>query len=162
MVWVVGLGVWAILLIAFPKSVGYASLIAACLVGIFFGWILIKDASNTKQYMLEQADKKKVQVSIEYDPNGCPAGMPISLTAINYSSKTVISYTYTAAGYEKGRSSKVYNSSGSSDYIILSGRSSKLCFQVTPDNQISNQRLATTSLSEAIWKIERFSPTFGN
>lgn len=162
MVWVLAFGVWALLLIAFPKPTGYASAAIACLGGVFFAWILMEDASNSKKYMQARADEKKVRIDIKYQPNGCLAMSPILLTVKNDSSKTVVSHTFSAAGYEKGRSSKLYSFLGSSDYIITPGQVSKLCYAATPASQISSQRLATVSLDEVIWKVVNFSPTFEN
>lgn len=128
MAWVVGIGIFVILLFAYPKKtmilVGVLLALAAAGGGLFF-----------LDNYLDQRKKDAVQVVVFFDLEKCSEEYPLFIGIVNGSGSTVEKVSFTVEGKREGYSDTIYRS-GYADYetdkIIKDGDSIGTCWRIPP------------------------------
>jgi len=155
--WLVGIGIFFILLFLFPRPVIGITVLLALGIGAY----LFVENENSKK-----SAKKRASVKLEanYDIKNCDSDYPIFIKISNTSGSTVKSVSFTLAGYRQGHSSPVYES-GYSDYtsdrIIENGKGWGNCWRVPKLDYGVPEGFSTQFPAQTmIWKAESIYPTF--
>lgn len=83
-------------------------------------------------YYIEQKEKEKVEITVEYDPDECSSYYPLAVRILNGSKRTIL-YTDTRINiYRKGYSKDIaqLNSGLETDKIIESNESYRFCVNI--------------------------------
>ena len=145
MVWVIGVGIFLVLLFAFPRQMGY----------LFLGLLGIAAALYFAN-QLEQAQKSKVSVRAAFDKAVCAnPEFPIAVWISNGASKTVTHTSFRLAGYRPSHSSAVASQFAQTDRIIEPGGIYSACWQ--PPSTFNSPPLDLSSLN---WEAEVTSVQF--
>lgn len=157
MVWVVGIGIFLLLLFMFPRFT--LGLIAIIGVTIF---ILFERANTNNRQAAER--RALVGVTAGYDASRCSIDYPILVSIMNRSPQTVVSTSFTLKGYASGHSDAIYDSGYGSyrdDRIIEPGGGWSICWSVPRRSyNVSEERAAAYPPSSMIWRVDDVSPAF--
>lgn len=150
MAWVVGIGIFLLLLAAFPRfTIG---LVALAGLGIF----AIFTATNTANKRAAER-RAMVVVSAGYDVQRCAPDYPVAVTITNRAPSTVSSTSFTLKGYASGHSDPIYDSGYGQyrdDRIIEPGNAWATCWTVPRRAyNVSEQRAAAFPPSAVIWRL---------
>ena len=83
---------WLILLIRYPHKALPVSLVALCGIGLLAGWVLWQEARDEERLA-------RLELSLDYAPDQCPAYRPLRVILRNTSSLPLRELTWRIAAY---------------------------------------------------------------
>ena len=153
MAWIVGIGIFLVLLFAFPKPMfGLIGIVAAA-IGVF---VLYQWNETTQR----QEKKSKITIVTAYDPARCSdPKWPVFVGFVNKSDSTVSAIGFHLTARRKGYSNAVYNDWTTSDKIIAPGAGFGNCWAVS-EYSLRKEEIGTTPLSDLDWTASIESVSF--
>ena len=128
MMWIVGIGIFLLLLFSFPRQTGVFLLVVILFSAGLFGWLFYKDHKRIEEHRRE---KFSILISAEFNTKSCTVDFPISISITNTYSRTLQKVSFELAGYREGYSSPIYRSlTYKSDRIIRPGETYVACWAV--------------------------------
>lgn len=156
MVWLLGIGIFLVLLFVFPRQMG--TLLLGIVVLIALGGA----------YIWQQGEGRKrarasVEVSVRYDVSACSSSFPLLVTYRNGSRRTVEKIIYDIGGFTPGYSDVVLQDDYKTDRIIPPGQTYGECWSV-PRAYFGASEARVTALTlapaSAQWRITSRYVTF--
>jgi hypothetical protein len=157
MAWVIGIGVFLLLLFAFPRAMLSLVAILVIIIGSWFAWTYAQDQRR-------QADVALTKVLAVYDQGRCPADFPLLVKITNESGKTLERVSFSLKAFREGYSSPLYES-GFRNYVtdrIIPPQSEwQTCWSVPqPSYSASTESIAANPLNTLEWRSDSILPIF--
>lgn len=157
MAWVIGVGIFLLLLFAFPRAIVGLIILCVVLIGSYQLWMKIEQDERAKK-------KASVTVTVNYDLERCRPEYPLFVRIQNGADDTVEAVSFGVAGRRAGYSNPIYESrflEYSSDRIIASGDSWTSCWALPdPAYSASEQKIEQNPPETLVWTVEHTSPSF--
>lgn len=157
MAWVVGIGIFFLLLFLFPRPVLAVVLLAVFGIGGFLLYDWLEDRAR-------QRKRAGVTVTVAHDPARCPGARPLFVVIRNDAGDTLDRVRFSVVGHRQGHSMPVYES-GYRDYatdrIIADGESWGNCWPMPPRRRdLSADAAAMPPPGRMIWSARHVDPAF--
>lgn len=161
--WVLGVGIFLGLLLAFPKRMGVliAVLVGLSIVGA--GGIFAYNAFEKRQ---REQIIGNINVVINFDTSECKEDFPLSIGIINGTEQTIQKTSFSIVGLREGHSEPLYKSNYreySTDLIIDAGEGFGTCWSLPKRAYgISDSIIERHPPEELIWEVTNVHPTFND
>lgn len=155
--WVLGIGIFVGLLIAFPKRTGiFLCVVVGSSLVIGLGtWGVFQFIEYRKQQVLA-----RVKISADYNLQSCDEEFPILVSIKNETGQTIENTKLQLAGYRRNHSDPLYSSgylAYESDRIIPSDTSASACWRTpTARYDASEATLRDHPPESLIWRVTDF------
>jgi hypothetical protein len=123
MVWVVGIGLFVLALLAFPKQVGIFLLIVGALIG---GAILYYQNQESERVR----ELAAIRISVAYDLATCTSTHPIAMSISNGTRRTILELNINLSAKRPGYSDDVYTDYVRSTRILAPSTIYSACWQL--------------------------------
>jgi len=144
MTWIVGVGIFLLLLFVFPRQMLRVTALCGAVVAGFFLWFYVSD-------FLETRKRESVSVYVSHDATKCGQASPLFIQIVNESSSTLKKVYFGISAHRAGFSDAVIEEAGfSSDRIIQSHGIWRLC--------LSSIDLNRSLLLTAMARAQNFTP----
>jgi hypothetical protein len=155
MAWAIGIGIFLLLLAAFPRfAIGLVVVFGLAVFAVF-------SAVNTANKRMAER-RAMVTVSTGYDAQRCTPAHPVLVTITNRASATVSATSFTLKGYASGYSDPIYDSGYGQfrdDRIIEPQGNWATCWTVPRRAyNVSEELAAAFPPSSVIWRAENVRP----
>ena len=161
--WVLGIGIFTGLLLAFPKRMGLLIVILVILATVITGAIYGYEAFTSYQ---REHEVSKIKVFVQHDPDRCSAEYPLLIGLVNRTDNTIIKTRFSISGFREGHSEAIYET-GYNDYstdrIIPPGEGSWACWRIPERAYNTSDDLIKRHLPEnLVWTVTDVRPVFKN
>jgi hypothetical protein len=157
MEWIVGVGVFLVLLFVFPRAMGGLIVLCGLVIGGFLLWTKLESDSRARE-------REAVSITATYDIARCSPEYPLLISIGNGSSKTIEAISFGIEGHRTGYSAPLYDSGYagySSDRIITRGSSWVTCWSLPRQVYgVSEQSVDLNPPNTLIWSAKNQSPRF--
>jgi hypothetical protein len=154
LIWLVGLGVYLLLLLNFPRSI-----FALTIIGISLAVFLKEQESAALA-----KKKAMVSITITHDLKKCAQNIPLFINIINKSGSSLNKVSFAIAGYRKGYSSPIYKSPADgyqTHQIIAANNSWDSCRELPKLSHSPSDELGAILTPNILsWKSEGISINF--
>jgi hypothetical protein len=155
MEWVIGIGIFLVLLFVFPRVMTPILILGGLGIGAVVLYFYLESEERARQRAL-------VQASIEHNSSRCSEEYPLLITWSNNSGDTVKKIWFKVKGFRKGYSDPIYSGfSYESDRIITAGQSWSNCWRIPgPRYDVPESRAALHPPETLIWQVEDITPIY--
>jgi hypothetical protein len=159
--WVLGIGIFTGLLLAYPRRMGILVAILVTLAVVIVGAI-----SGCEAFERHQRTQKisKIEVLIQHDIARCPAEYPLFVGLVNHTADTILKTTFSVSGFREGYSEPLYETGYTgyyTDRIMLPGERSGVCYRIpNRAHGMSEDLIERYPPATLVWTVTDLRPEF--